>query len=136
MDITYRFSRPDGQLRVIRDFGAPIFENGILKRCVGACLDITEQARLTEELRLKERELQTLISSIPAYIGSAEPDGKVDFISDPWLKYLGVTKEDWVGPGWKSILHPDDFERNVNGWLGALAAGQPFVSDARYRRAD
>jgi PAS domain S-box-containing protein len=136
MDITYRFSRPDGQLRVIRDFGAPIFENGILNRCVGACLDVTDQARLTEELRLKERELQTLISSIPAYIGSAEPDGKVDFISDPWLKYLGVTKEDWVGPGWKSILHPDDFERNVNGWLAALAAGQPFVSDARYRRAD
>jgi PAS domain S-box-containing protein len=132
----YRYILPDGQLRVIRDFGTPIFENGVITRFVGACLDVTEQEKLTEELRLKERELQTLINSIPAYIGSAEPDGKVDFISDPWLKYLGVTKEDWVGPGWKSILHPDDFERNVNGWLGALAAGQPFVSDARYRRAD
>jgi PAS domain S-box-containing protein len=136
LDIKYRFSRPDGQLRVIRDFGMPIFENGVVTQCVGACLDITEQERLTEELRQKEMELETLVNSIPAYIGSAEPDGEVDFISDAWLKYLGVAKEDYVDLGLKSILHPDDFERNVSGWLAALAAGRPFVSDARYRRAD
>ena len=135
-NIKYRYILPDGQVRVIRDFGTPIFENGVIARFVGACLDITEQEKLTEELRLKERELQTLINSIPAYIGSAEPDGKADFLSEAWLNYLGVTKEDWVGPGGKSLLHPDDFERSVNGWSAALASGQPFVTDARYRRAD
>src|SRR6202035_2984808 len=100
-----------------------------------ACEDITEGKQIEEKLRANEKELQTIIDTIPAYVGSATPDGVVDFISEAWLKYLGVTKEDWVGPGWKAILHPDDFERNVKGWLAAAAAGRPFVSDARYRRA-
>lgn len=50
-DQKYRFIRPDGQVRVIQDFGTPVFENGIVTRFVGACLDITEQEQMTQELK-------------------------------------------------------------------------------------
>jgi PAS domain S-box-containing protein len=56
-DQKYRFIRPDGQVRVIQDFGTPVFENGIVTRFVGACLDITEQEQMTQELKRREAYL-------------------------------------------------------------------------------
>jgi formate hydrogenlyase transcriptional activator len=56
-DLKYRFIRPDGQVRVIQDFGTPIFENGIVTRFVGACLDITEHEQTTQELKRREAYL-------------------------------------------------------------------------------
>ncbi|HXM68126.1 MAG TPA: PAS domain-containing protein [Candidatus Acidoferrum sp.] len=56
-DQKYRFIRPDGQVRVIQDFGAPVFENGSVTRFVGACLDITEQEQMTKELKRREAYL-------------------------------------------------------------------------------
>ncbi len=53
-DLKYRIVRPDGQLRVIRDFGTAIFEDGVVTRSVGASLDVTEQENLTQELRRRE----------------------------------------------------------------------------------
>ncbi|WP_171944974.1 MULTISPECIES: PAS domain-containing protein [Bradyrhizobium] len=136
LDIKYRYTLPDGQLRVIRDFGTPIFENGVITRFVGACLNITEQERLTEELRLKEKELHALIDSIPALVSAAQPDGTLDFVNQRWLEYLGIDKEEWLDGGWKNVIHPDDFE-NVNAtWLKALETGRAFENEMRWRRAD
>jgi PAS domain S-box-containing protein len=136
LDIKYRYTLPDGQLRVIRDFGTPIFENGVITRFVGACLDITEEERLTEELRLKEKELHALIDSIPALVSAARPDGTLDFVNQRWLEYLGIDKEEWLDGGWKNVIHTDDFE-NVNAtWLKALETGRAFENEMRWRRAD
>src|SRR6202171_6221482 len=56
-DLKYRIVRSDGQIRVIRDFGTAIFEDGVVARSVGACLDITEQENLTQELQRREAYL-------------------------------------------------------------------------------
>src|ERR1700719_2146354 len=56
-DLKYRIIRSDGQLRVIQDFGTPVFENGVVTRFVGACLDITEQENALEEIRRLKDEL-------------------------------------------------------------------------------
>jgi PAS domain S-box-containing protein len=53
-DLKYRIIRPDGQLRVIHAFGTRVFENGIVTRSVGACLDVTAQENLTQEIRRRE----------------------------------------------------------------------------------
>ena len=132
----YRYILPDGQLRVIRDFGTPIFDNGVITRFVGACLDITEQEGLTEELRLKERELQTLIDSIPALVSSARSNGSLEFVNHRWLEYLGISKEDWLDGGWKNVIHPEDYESVNATWLEALETGQAFENEMRWRRAD
>jgi len=56
-DLKYRIVRSDGQIRVIRDFGAAIFEDGVVTRSVGACVDVTEQENLTQELQRREAYL-------------------------------------------------------------------------------
>jgi PAS domain S-box-containing protein len=53
-DATKRIVRPDGEVRYIRCVGAPIAENGNLKKYVGSALDVTEHELLTQELRRRE----------------------------------------------------------------------------------
>ncbi|HEY6197736.1 MAG TPA: sigma 54-interacting transcriptional regulator [Candidatus Binatia bacterium] len=56
-DLKKRVIRPDGELRVIRCVGQPVRENGVVTRFIGTLMDITEQERMTEELRRKEAYL-------------------------------------------------------------------------------
>jgi formate hydrogenlyase transcriptional activator len=56
-DFKKRFVRPDGQLRVIRCVGVPVFENGKAKRFIGTLMDVTEQEHLTLELQRREAYL-------------------------------------------------------------------------------
>jgi formate hydrogenlyase transcriptional activator len=261
-DLKYRFIRPDGQVRVIQDFGTPIFENGIVTRFVGACLDITEQEQMTQELKRSEAylaeaqrlshtgsfgwmvstgeifwsketfrifsydlalkptldlvferihpedvplvketielasqdgknfhlehrllmpdasvrhvhvvaqalrndsgniefvgavmdvtaakqaeerilqnesELHLTIETIPAFVGTALPDGSVDFVSQSWLDYTGLSREEWLGWGWMKVTHPEDLDRSVENWRTALAVGQPIESELRVRQAN
>ena len=56
-DVKKRIVRPDGQLRVIRCVGVPVFENGNVTRFIGTLIDVTEQEHLTHELRRRETYL-------------------------------------------------------------------------------
>ncbi|MGC2504816.1 MAG: sigma 54-interacting transcriptional regulator, partial [Silvibacterium sp.] len=82
------------------------------------------------------RELRTIIETIPAFVVSALSDGSVDFLSQSLLDYTGVSKEQWLGWGWRDIAHPEDADRVVNKWRVALACGEPLEVEVRYRRAD
>ena len=50
-DMTKRIVRSDGELRVIRYIGVPVFENDIVTRFIGTLTEITEQETATQELR-------------------------------------------------------------------------------------
>jgi PAS domain S-box-containing protein len=102
----------------------------------GAVMDITGTKRAEEKIRLSERELRTLVEAIPAYVGTALPDGSVDFISQSWLDYTGFSREQGMGSGWGSTIHPDDVDRVVANWRAGLAAGAPVEHELRCRSAD
>jgi PAS domain S-box-containing protein len=92
--------------------------------------------QLYESLRRSEQELRTLVEAIPAYVGTALPDGSVDFISQSWLDYTGFSREQAMGWGWGSAIHPDDVDRVAANWRAALAAGAPVEHQLRCRCAD
>src|SRR5271170_5971399 len=56
-DVTKRIIRPNGEVRYVRCVGAPVVEDGTLKRIVGTAIDVTEHEVLTQELRLREAYL-------------------------------------------------------------------------------
>src|SRR5580698_8618292 len=56
-DVTKRIVRPGGEVRHIRCVGAPVIENGTLKRIIGNAIDVTEHELLTRELRRREAYL-------------------------------------------------------------------------------
>jgi formate hydrogenlyase transcriptional activator len=56
-DVTKRIVRRDGEVRYIRCVGAPVVEDGTLRRIVGTAMDVTEHELLTQELRRREAYL-------------------------------------------------------------------------------
>jgi formate hydrogenlyase transcriptional activator len=80
--------------------------------------------------------IQLLIDSVPALIHTALPDGYLDFFNQTWLKYVGRPLEDMQGWKWTSVIHPEDVKWMLKKWRASLASGEPFLYEARVRRAD
>jgi PAS domain S-box-containing protein len=81
-------------------------------------------------------DLQRIIGSKPALIHAARPDGYHDFFKGTSLNYVGCALEDLQGIQWTASVHSEDVEGMVNAWRTSLASGEPFLYEARVRRAD
>jgi PAS domain S-box-containing protein len=56
--------------------------------------DVTDRKRAEEALKASERELSSIINTIPTLAWSAEADGSVTFLNQRWLDYTGLSTED------------------------------------------
>jgi formate hydrogenlyase transcriptional activator len=128
--------RRDGTSFPVEYWSHPVVREGRTLGAVITFIDITERKQAEAALRKSERELRTTIETIPAFVVSALPDGSVDFLSQSLLDYTGLSREQWLGWGWRDIAHPEDADRAVNKWRVALAGGEPLEVEVRYRRAD
>ena len=105
--------------------------------CVAAFLGVLWAAyRLrVQRLRRQEKKLRDVIETMPTFAWTALADGYVDFVNRHWEEYTGLSTERTIGSGWEAAVHPEDLERHSDGWRASLASGQPFESEARFRRA-
>jgi PAS domain S-box-containing protein len=105
--------------------------------CVAAFLGVLWAAyRLrVQRLRRQEKKLRDVIETMPTFAWTALADGYVDFVNRHWEEYTGLSTERTIGSGWEAAVHPEDLERHSGGWRASLASGQPFESEARFRRA-
>jgi PAS domain S-box-containing protein len=111
-DFTKRIVRSDGEIRHVRCVGIPIMPEGTFQGFLGTGMDVTEQERLTEELRLSEsylREGQRL-----AQMGSwtFNPSGFFEYWSQELFKIYGLdpqkgapTLEEYL-----ATIHPQERE--------------------------
>jgi len=136
IDCEYRLLFPDDRVKYVRVLARPLGTASDDLEFAGAVIDITEAKRAEEKIRLRERELRTIIEIMPAYMGTSLPDGTVDFLSPSWLDYSGQTREEAMGWGWAGVLHPDDADRVLANWQTGLASGKPVEQEFRCRRAD
>jgi PAS domain S-box-containing protein len=104
-------------------------EQGRVDRWYVAAFDIEDRKRA-------EAQVEQAIDSTPALIHTALPDGNIDFFNQRWLSYVGLSLKDLEGWKWTAVIHPADVDGIVNRWREALASGEPFVHEARVRRAD
>ena len=93
IDYEYRLLFPDGRVKNVHVLARPLKTNSDDLEFAGAVIDITEAKRAEEKIRLSEKELQILVEAIPAYVGTNLPDGSLDFISQSWLDYTGLSRE-------------------------------------------
>jgi PAS domain S-box-containing protein len=123
---TSRVRRADGVYRWMLHLKVPIFDRGgNLIKWNGSSIDIDDQKRAEETLRKNEGELRILIDIIPAYVGTALPDGSVDFISQSWLDYSGQTREEAMGWGWAVTIHLDDVDESLAKVRAGMTSGEP-----------
>ena len=110
-DFTKRIVRPDGEIRHIRCVGIPVTQGGTFQGFLGTGMDVTDQERLTEELRQSENHLaeaQKLTHT--ASWAWRLPDRKVVHLSEEWYRIYGFDPAEGT-PIWEELLeriHPED----------------------------
>jgi PAS domain S-box-containing protein len=91
---------------------------------------------LEQRSRPSEFPIGTVINAIPGLVWSALPDGDVEFCSQGWLDYTGMSLEEVRGKEFATLVHPQEKSDFVEKWGMALAHGHSFQTEARIRRAD
>ena len=96
-----------------------------------------ERRQAEEALRQSKHRLQFVMDSMPQKIVTAKPNGDIDYFNPQWTEYTGMPVEHLKGwGGWKVFIHPDDLEETVRLWRHAVATGEMYVQEHRFRRAD
>ena len=98
--------------------------------------DRTAEHRTGEALRDAEARFRAFAQTVPNHIWSATPNGQLDWANERAHGYLGVEPGSVLGSEWASAVHPDDRAEAGRRWAGAVAAGQPYETEFRLRRAD
>jgi PAS domain S-box-containing protein len=111
-------------------------EQGKAIRWYGITWDIDERKQAEKAVHKSERELRLIIDTIPALVCTAKPDGSVDYLSQRIVDYFGVAAEDLYGSGWVQVVHPDDADAAMRGWMQAVALGTSYEATYRHRSAD
>ena len=81
-------------------------------------------------------QIRDMIDAIPALAWSCRPDGTTEFHNQTWLNYTGMSREESLGWGWKTAVHPEDLERVMTSCRFLLSSERPGVYEARLRRFD
>jgi PAS domain S-box-containing protein len=106
-------------------------------QCTAELTDANEKLKLEiADRKRNEDHLRLVLDTTPALLASSRPDGYFDYFNQRWLKYVGLPLKDLEGWGWTAALHPQDVEGLVAKWRASLASGEPFMEEARVRRAD
>src|SRR5713101_390276 len=89
-----RVRRANGEYRWMFHRKVPLRDaNGNIVKWYGSSLDIEERKTAEEKLRRSERDLHSIIETIPTMVWSAAPDGSVDFFNPRWLGYTGLSPD-------------------------------------------
>jgi PAS domain S-box-containing protein len=92
-------------------------------------VDITERKHREEAVAAiaqLRRQAQAIGESIPFGIWVADPDGKMQYLSESFLEMAGQTIEQAQGTGWMSALAPETAEQTQLDWSGSIDTQTPW----------
>lgn len=149
-DLEHRLLMPDGSVKHLHVLARALTTPSGNLEFVGAVTDVTEQIqtetalekalqeieRRNEALRGSEHSLNLIISTIPALVWSARPDGSAEFFNQHYLEYVGLSAEQVKNWGWTVAVHPGDLPGLTGTWKSIMASGEPGEAEARLRRFD
>ena len=133
----YRFRRSDGVVLQLEETARATFDaQGRLERLVGMTVDVSAREQALARLRASEARFAGVASAVAATLFTTLPSGECDYVNESFLEFSGMSREQAMGHGWMSILHPQDRERTLVEWRAALQGQGPFVTEYRLRRHD
>jgi len=88
-----------------------------------------ERARAQEALERRERELRTVMDSVPAMICYADPDARFVYINRRYADWLGFPRESLIGRPVREVVDPETF-RVMQPHIAQVLSG----AEVRYER--
>jgi PAS domain S-box-containing protein len=102
----------------------------------GMAIDITERIRAEQAVRTSERLYRAIGESIDYGVWVCDPQGRNIYVSESFLKLVGLTQEQCSNFGWGNVLHPDDAADTIAAWQECVRTGQQWDREHRFRGSE
>ena len=109
-----------------------------LAAVIRALIRSSASARLQVEPALRESEkiYRAIGESIDYGVWICTPDGRNTYVSDSFLRLVGLTQEQFSGLEWRDALRPDDVEPTLAAWQECVRTQGRWDMEHRVRGAD
>jgi PAS domain S-box-containing protein len=132
-----RLRRFDGEFRWFLFRTVPLRdETGKVFKWYGTNTDIEDRKRAEEALQESATNLRLIVDTIPALVWCAMPDGRLEYVNQRIVDYVGAPVSELAEHGWINFLHPDDAEPTLSAWTHAIGTGAKYESEYKMRGAD
>lgn len=105
---------------------------GKIEGVIQFTIDVTQEAKANEQIKESEQRFRLLVSTIPQIIWIAGSDGKIEFLSESWERYTGISIENG-SRNFSSYFHKDDIGFARQEWQEALARKRPWKCEFRLK---
>lgn len=102
---------------------------------LGILMDVSAMRSAQKDASRNRQHFEHLADTLPLYVWTATPDGKLDYISEDFMRYAD-TSLDYALAHWLEFLPESEREPTMQCWRRSLETGQPYVAEFRLRRAD
>jgi PAS domain S-box-containing protein len=130
------FDHPTRGALAVQTNYVPWEKDGEVKGVVIVVADITEQRATERALRESEARFRRIADSAPVMMWVTRLDRTRDFVNDAYAEFVALTREDARTFDWRTIIHPEDFDRIVAESVAGEASLTPFALEGRYQRHD
>ncbi len=132
----HRIRRSDGDYSWFHAYGRPHFdERSQILGWYGTTIDVDEKQKAQHRLADSERQLRTLIDTMPVMIWCGAPAGEPIYQNPKLLEYLGATSEQ-IGENNFGVVHPDDVADFQSKWADCVKQKTPLSLVCRLRFKD
>jgi PAS domain S-box-containing protein len=110
-DLQYVGLDKEGRRRILEASGAPMLNSdGKLTGYRGATRDITERKKIEDDLRESHHLLETIGSSLQAYLFVKDNEGRYTYVNPLYLKTSGLTRQQVIGHTDVELFPPEHAE--------------------------
>lgn len=132
----HRIRRADGEYSWFHAYGrSHLNERGDIQGWYGTTIDVDEKRRAEQRLADSERQLRTLIDTMPVMIWCGAPNGEPIYQNPKLLEYLGTTTEQ-IRDNNFGVVHADDMSGFQSTWADCVKQKTPLSLICRLRFND
>ncbi len=125
MEKSYRFVRPDGEVRWVESRAVPLWDgDGSMIGYQGTMTDITDRRLAEESLLASEQRLRDVFDTVDLLATITTVDGRIEYINDALAATCGRTPVELVGHDWIETLSADEDADVVHYFYDELRAGR------------
>lgn len=107
---------------------------GCIALWIGTNIDIDEQKRMEQTLKVSEENFRLLAETIPQLVWIAQSNGMLIYVNQRYSDYIRATLNEVQGLGWHHFVHPDDLKRVLVIREHSLVTGAPYEAAYRFRQ--
>lgn len=105
-------------------------------RMIGTLRDVSEEVNVQTQLLEREQKFRLLADSMPQFVWTANPEGKLNYFNQSVFDFSGISREVISEKGWIEIVHLDEREENIRKWKESISTEKDFLIEHRFRKSD